>query len=333
LNCIPRPLARRSGNNLASRSEIKKAFNQDQSPMNFRLDRLASLYLALPLLRLMPGTNEELSIPVLMYHSVTSHEQPRVHPYYRTATSPAVFAEQLKFLREHGYSTCTVAEALEQLTAQTTGKSVVITFDDGYRNFYRDAFPLLTQYGFSATVYLPTAYIGETPNSFKGEDCLTWSEVRELRRNGIHFGSHTVTHPRLRELGVSAITDELVNSKETIEQKLGCAVDSFAYPYAFPQTDVDFTKMLRDSLRAAGYKNGVCTVVGRANRHSEPLFLERLPVNSCDDRSLFEAKLAGAYDWIGTSQYIFKKAKARFLGAQQPKLHVSNDFAWRPRAR
>ena len=87
------------------------------------------------------------------------------------------------------------------------------------------------------------------------------------------------------------------------------AVDSFAYPYAFPQTDSDFTKMLRDSLCRTGYQNGVCTIVGRANRMSEPLFLERLPVNSCDDAALFGAKLAGAYDWISRSQYLSKMVR------------------------
>jgi peptidoglycan/xylan/chitin deacetylase (PgdA/CDA1 family) len=300
--------------------------------MTLRLDRFATLYVASPLLRLVPGKDKESSIPVLMYHSISSDEQANAHPYYRTTTSPAIFAEHLKFLREHGYSTCTVAEALEQLKSQNPVKSVVLTFDDGYRNFHQVAFPLLNQYGFSATVYLPTAYIGETPIPFKGEDCLTWSEVRELHRHGNQFGSHTVTHPWLRELSVSAVNDELANSKETIEQKLGCAIDSFAYPYAFPQTDTDFTMMFRDSLRAAGYRSGVCTVVGRANRRSEPLFLERLPVNSCDDRALFEAKLAGAYDWIGTSQYISKMAKTRLFGKIRPKFHVSNNFAWRPPA-
>ncbi len=60
----------------------------------------------------------------------------------------------------------------------------------------------------------------------------------------------------------------------------------------------------------AGYQNGVCTIVGRAKRSSEPLFMERLPVNSCDDAALFAAKLAGAYDWIATSQYISKVGKA-----------------------
>ncbi|MGC1373859.1 MAG: polysaccharide deacetylase family protein, partial [Candidatus Sulfotelmatobacter sp.] len=293
---------------------------------NFRLDRLATLYLASPVRRLM--SISEPSIPILMYHSITGDKQSKVHPYYRTTTSRAMFAAQLKFLKTKGYATCTLAQAVRRLETRletktsTAEKSVVITFDDGFRNFYRNAFPLLSEYGFSATMFLPTAYIGDSPIRFKGEDCLTWAEVRELKQHGIDFGSHTVTHPRLRELSASAINDELVNSKDTLEQKLGCPADSFAYPYAFPQTDKDFTRTLRNLLQAAGYKNGVSTIVGRANRRSEPLFLERLPVNSCDDNALFGAKLAGAYDWIATLQHLAKTINIRtarpFLQAKFP---------------
>jgi peptidoglycan/xylan/chitin deacetylase (PgdA/CDA1 family) len=295
--------------------------------MNLRFDRFATLYLASPYRRLV--LHSESCIPILMYHSISEAEQSNVHPYYRTTTSPAMFAVQLKFLKSQGYQTCTLAQAVRQLEARasTAAKFVVLTFDDGFRNFYSNAFPLLNEYGFSATMFLPTAYIGDAPIPLKGEDCLTWAEVRELKQHGIDFGSHTVTHPRLRELSASAINDELVNSKDTLEQKLGCPADSFAYPYAFPQTDQDFTRMLRHLLQAAGYKNGVSTIVGRAKRRSEPLFLERLPVNSCDDNALFEAKLDGAYDWIATLQHISKTLKSRLrhpLG--RPNLQISNDL-------
>ena len=120
--------------------------------------------------------------------------------------------------------------------------------------------------------------------------------------------------------------EEITHSKSTIEDRLGCAVDSFAYPYAFPQADTDFKKILRDSLRLAGYQNGVCTIVGRANRSSEPLSLERLPVNSCDDAALFQAKLDGAYDWIGKSQYLAKKGKSYLSISTGYKHSVPNDF-------
>ena len=294
--------------------------------MAFRFDRFATLYLVNPLRR--SASPDKPAIPILMYHSI-SDDAETVHPYYRTSTSPQQFALQMKYLHENGYTACSPAQAIQQLQqqAQPGAKHVVITFDDGFRDFYQHAFPALSQYGFSAMMFLPTAYIGDRTLQFKGKDCLTWAEVRELNNHGILFGSHTVTHPQLRELSVPALNEEIANSKATIEEKLGSAVDAFAYPYAFPQTDSDFTKMLRDLLRGAGYQNGVSTIVGRANRNSEPLFLERLPVNSCDDRALFSAKLAGAYDWICTSQYVAKMVKARLRGSVGAAKHsISKDF-------
>jgi peptidoglycan/xylan/chitin deacetylase (PgdA/CDA1 family) len=298
--------------------------------MNFRLDRFATLYMVSPYRRLIPSSKP--SIPILMYHSITEDEQSNVHPYYRTATSPAIFAQQLKQLRSQGYTTCTLPQAVSQLEGNTltAAKSVVVTFDDGFRNFYRNAFPLLNEHGFRATVFLPTVYIGDAPIQFKGEDCLTWSEARELKQHGIELGSHTVTHPQLRDLSVSAINDEIVNSKETIEQKLGCAVESFSYPYAFPQTDKGFTRMLRDLLQAAGYRNGVSTIVGVSNCRSDRLFLDRLPINSCDDEALFQAKLKGAYDWIATSQHMIKAFRSSLRPTRnRHKLYVSNDLPLR----
>jgi peptidoglycan/xylan/chitin deacetylase (PgdA/CDA1 family) len=182
--------------------------------MGLRLDRLATLYLTAPFLRVVP--RREKSVPILMYHSITDEDESNTHAYYRTKTSPAVFRAQLKWLHDSGYTTCSLAQALQQLQTQTQAadKLVVITFDDGYRDIYQQAFPLLNQYGFSATVFLPTAYIGEQPVSFKGRECLTWAEVRELNHRGILFGSHTVNHPQLRELSVSAVREEIRKLQE-----------------------------------------------------------------------------------------------------------------------
>jgi peptidoglycan/xylan/chitin deacetylase (PgdA/CDA1 family) len=277
--------------------------------MNLRLDRLATLYVAAPLLKLTP--QDEYSIPILMYHSIADEDESRVHPYYRTSTSPQAFALQMEQLHQAGYETCSPAQAVSQLEtkAKTTSKQFVITFDDGYRDFYQNAFPSLNRFGFTATVYLPTAYIGESTQQFKGKDCLTWVEVQELQNHGILFGSHTVTHPQLSGLSKGAIEIEVRDSKKAIEDNTGRVVDSFAYPYAFPQADADFRKMLRDTLVSAGYSNGVCTIVGRAGQGTDPLFMERLPVNGLDDNALLRAKLTGAYDWISKPQSIMKSAK------------------------
>jgi peptidoglycan/xylan/chitin deacetylase (PgdA/CDA1 family) len=276
--------------------------------MSLRIDRLATLYVVDPLRR--HTSANKASVSILMYHSIADEEEAGVQPYYRTATTPHVFAAQMESLHQAGFSVIGLAEAIRRSTDQERAKSsVVITFDDGFRNFYTDAFSVLSRYGFTATMFLPTAHIGENHLSFKGKACLSWDEVRELHKYGISFGSHTHTHPQLHDCDAESIKKEIADSKQTIEQKLGCSVQSFSYPYAFPEPDTSFKRRLRHELSQAGYENGVCTTVGRPGPASDPFFLKRLPVNSDDDSRLFEAKLAGSYDWLEKPQYLVKMAK------------------------
>lgn len=280
--------------------------------MEFRLDRIVTLYLTAPArkLRSQPG----LPIPVLMYHSISDDRESGKHAYYQTNTPPRIFAEQMEYLHKNGYSSATASEAILRVkSGAKSDKRVVITFDDGLADFYQNAFPIIARYGFQAIMYLPTSYIRDVRTLFKGKHCLTWDEVRELSRYGVQFGSHTVTHPQLRTLTSASVKEEITTSKKTIEDKLGCSVESFAYPYAFPQADRPFRRMLRDSLACAGYQNGVCTIVGRATGKSDRFFMERLPINSADDSALLEAKLMGAYDWVGKVQR-FSKFANRQIG-------------------
>ena len=143
---------------------------------------------------------------------------------------------------------------------------------------------------------------------------MTWGEVRELYGVGIAFGSHTVSHQQLTTLTVPEVEEEIRGSKEAIEDRLGGSVDSFSYPFAFPETDRLFKRTLRDLLVAQGYQNGVTTVIGTCRSKSDCFFLPRLPANSWDDRCLFRAKLDGAYDWLHYFQYAAKVGKARGFG-------------------
>jgi peptidoglycan/xylan/chitin deacetylase (PgdA/CDA1 family) len=285
--------------------------------VSLRLDRAGTLYLAAPLLRVLPGRGGR--IPILMYHSVADEDESALQPYYWTATTPALFLQQMTWLHEQGYRTASLASAMEQLQTGTAQKTVVITFDDGYRNFCQYAWPALERFGYTATMFLPTAAIGDQPQIFNKRECMTWGEVRELQQRGISFGSHTITHPQLHGLQRDRIREEILESRRTIEDKTGSAIDSFAYPYAFPQTDEPFKAMLREILQESGYRYGVCTQIGRAGAGSDPLFLERLPVNSADDPALLKAKMAGAYDWVGGLQSVAKRVRKPYTKARTQK--------------
>jgi peptidoglycan/xylan/chitin deacetylase (PgdA/CDA1 family) len=282
---------------------------------DFRADRFASLYFVRPLRHLMFNRNQ-MRIPILMYHSISEVSHTDTHPYFAAETSPKVFAEQMRFLHDNDYCTISPAEVVTLLSSGQTDKKkfVVITFDDGYRDFYTEAFPILNQLGMSATVYLPTAYIKQRSSPFKGKECLTWAEVRELHKAGVGFGSHTVTHPKLTGLCHAELERELRRSKEKIENELGCAVQSFAYPYAFPEQDREFAHRLRDLLMVTGYNNGVSTILGTVQSLEERYFLKRVPANSWDDLAFFEAKIQGNYDWLHNVQYLKKLILQRFAG-------------------
>ncbi len=271
-----------------------------------RLDRALSLYLFRPLNALRGQRNT--AVPILMYHRVPTVDQCAGHPYYCTSTTVPVFERHMRYLHENGYRSVSVGEAFRAAQHTDAGlkKLVAITFDDGYGDFHRNAFPILNRYGHSATVFLPTAYIGEVPRRFKGSVCLTWTEIRELRSAGVEFGSHTITHPQLRDVSPKQLREELTGSKGQIEQKLGHRVDTFSYPYAFPETDRPFLARYRNLLEEAGYLEGVSTAIGCTGRNSDRLFMQRLPVNSHDDWCLFQSKLEGEYDWLHTLQYASK---------------------------
>lgn len=276
----------------------------------FRADRLATLYLFHPLTQLVV-TRRSARIPILMYHSISEPRPNGAHPYFETATSSQVFAEHMKFLREAGYRTFGLNEAVKYVKSgkQLSEPSVVLTFDDGFQDFYTQAFPILDKYGFTATVFLPTGYIADERPQFKNRACLTWTEVRELHRAGVTFGSHTVTHRQLKFLKTGELEQEVRCSKEAIENQLGNRVDSFSYPFAFPETDRAFKRKLKDLLGTQGYRNGVSTIIGSYGSGDDEFFLPRFPVNAWDDLRLYRAKLEGGYDWLHPVQYATKLAK------------------------
>ena len=161
---------------------------------------------------------------------------------------------------------------------------VVLTFDDGYRDFYTYAFPVLQQYGYTGTVFLPTGYIDGKRPGLRGKEHLSWDEVGELVAHGITFGSHTVNHSQLNKLSWKEIEFELKASKEGIETHINKLVKKpptsnvFCYPYKFPMQDKPFVSNLLNLIFRLGYDSAVTTLIGTVHDSSEKPY--RLAVNA-----------------------------------------------------
>ena len=148
--------------------------------INFRLDRFLTLYLFRHFIKKQTSAGDK-RIPILMYHSI-SDEKEKSHPYYHVNTSPAVFDAHMRYLHENNYSVINLQDLEKSFDTRDSSKYVVITFDDGFHDFFTNAFPILKKYNFSATVFLPTGFIHNERLSFKGKECMTWDEVRQLSR-------------------------------------------------------------------------------------------------------------------------------------------------------
>jgi len=295
------------------------------------------------------------ALPVLMYHSISADPETGARPYYRACTGPERFHEQMQWLKNNGYRGVTLNDGLawfdsanRQSQAERAGQTaqignrqpaignsrpVVLTFDDGFRDFYTAAWPVLREFGFSATMYLPTNFIGDARRSFDpsrrreagrggmpsssggSRECLIWDEVREMQAAGIELGSHTVNHPELVDLAWPEIEFEIQKSKLEIEAHLGVPCTAFAYPYAFPQARRDFVDRLKKLLVKTGYETCATTQIGRHRPGADAFQIKRLPVNSLDDAALLQAKIEGSYDWLALPQHIIKKTKRCLSGS------------------
>ncbi len=170
--------------------------------------------------------------------------------------------------------------------ARMPERAVSIAFDDGYGNVFTEAYPILQEYGFTATVFLVTDYCGRH-NDWPGNlpalarrPLLSWPQIREMRQNGIEFGAHTRTHPNLTLLARPQLLDEIAQSKSEIEDRTGSAVKTFAYPYGRHNNEV----------RAAVQEHfdGACsTDLGRVGLSSDLYLLRRFDMYYLSRLSLF----------------------------------------------
>jgi peptidoglycan/xylan/chitin deacetylase (PgdA/CDA1 family) len=275
-----------------------------------RLDRELTTKVFHPLCRAR-FWDQGLRIPILVYHSISN--DPQRARAARTTTDPFTFRQQMRSLITAGCNPADLSQVVGWLRdgVRLPDKTVIITFDDGLRDFHTHAFPVLQELSFPATVFLPTDFIGASRRSFNKFECLTWSEVREMRQAGIRFGSHTVSHPHLGELPRVEVMRELAVSKAEIERHLAEPVVAFACPHDFPRANSTFAADFRDLLVKAGYACCVTSELGRVKSGDDLYRLKRMPVNALDAPALFLAKIEGGYDWLAWPQSLLHKLKRR----------------------
>jgi len=231
-----------------------------------------------------------LRLPILTFH--TLDDLPSV-----TSFPPKLFRLGLTMLHEHGYRTISLLEAADCLRMKKSfpEKSFIMTFDDGYETVYKVAFPILQNYGMSATIFLTVGEKGsqktdERLPSLEGRSMLNWYEIQEMKRWGIEFGAHTLTHPDLTRLPQDRMETEICDSKKIIENILGTPIFCFAYPYG----------RYNDSVRKLVQQHFTCASsdkLGFITVNSEPHTLKRVDAYYLRSDQLFHLMLTRWFSW------------------------------------
>lgn len=210
------------------------------------------------------------------------------------------FANQMEYIKKNGYEVITLDELVRSIKDKRSLKKnrVVITLDDGYKDNFEYAYPVLKRYGFPATIFIITDFIGRSYIG-KGKKFLNWDEVMTMSKDKISFGAHTKTHFYLGFVkDEKTAFEEIIGSKNAIEQRIGMPADYFCYPSG------GFNEKAKALVVKAGYKGACTTNRGFADFNSDVYELKRIKVTNSDLTKPFSfwIKLSGYYN-------IFRKEK------------------------
>lgn len=231
----------------------------------------------------------EKSIPILTYHSIDNSGSV-------ISISPDRFKSHMEYLCNSSFNVISLNEIVASIHENRLfpSKSIAITFDDGFKNNYDIAYPLLKEFGFKATIFLVTGYCGKN-NQWNGQpeeiptlELLKWDDIIEMANNGIDFGAHTINHPNLTELTKDQVKDEILGSKRMLNERLGKDIPFFSYPYGW-QTD-EILKFVEGEFSCA-----VSTELKVVDLESDVYALPRI--------DMFYFSRNNYFSWLGTSKF------------------------------
>ncbi len=244
-------------------------------------------------------------VKVLMYHRVVANQDGKNG--YDWVITRTQLRQQLEFLDRWGYTCISFHDYSLSLKGEIAlpSKPVILTFDDGYDEILANAVPVLKEFGAKATMFVlgdsgMRSNLWDADFVSKGVPLLTTNSIVQLHKMGFEIGSHSLTHPHLNDLPEDQAWDEVLGSKQILEDLIGNPVDVFAYPFGIT------SKRLKTLVRAAGYQYG-CGVYSGPPRFGDDFFnVRRIPITRSTNLADFALKVLAPYEY-----YAWIRWKAR----------------------
>ncbi len=240
-------------------------------------------------------------VSILIYHSVDDEDS-------LISTPTEMFRKQMEYLKEKRVTVLSMKELYEGLVGPDPlpENCAVITFDDGFEGVYQNAFPILKEFGFPATVFVVTGSVGkemgwERVEGIPAHRLSTWDELREMDQNGIDIQTHGVTHSFMTELDEKELDAEVGGSIRAIEEHLNKKVEFLAYPYGY------WNPLTVKALKESGVKGAVTGTFGKARKGDDLYALRRVGIEFVAGKdpemlmNLFRASISGtatSYIWL-----------------------------------
>ena len=240
---------------------------------------------------------KKYDVPVIMYHRVINKSENE--GIYGTYIYEDMFRKHMQYLKDKSYTVITFKD-LDNIgwrnRFEKDKKYIFITFDDGYKDNYELAFPILKEFGFKATIFLMgSSTYNEWDVKAGGEKefpLMSVEMIKEMQDYGIEFGAHTFNHPKLNTLSNEEIEYQIVDVKKPLEEKIGKEIITFAYPYGILN---DYAKKM---TKKAGYTFALATDSGSVCLSDDLYQIRRIAIFPNTNLFSFKRKVVGNYNFI-----------------------------------
>ena len=232
----------------------------------------------------------KIKLPILYYHRVEENVP------FAKGISPRIFATQMEYLWKRGYHSVSFDDLADHLLVgrPLPSRPFIISFDDGYIDHFTRAYPVMKRYGFTATIFIPSAFIGRKSEweGCTGEDVvplMSYENIQAMLADGFQFGAHTQSHKNLISLPAEEARDEVEQGKKELEELLQKPVGCFAYPFG------NFNQEIIGIVKNAGFTTARTVHTGNTHRRDDLLTLRCVQLNGNTSRK-FKYYLTGLYN-------------------------------------